>query len=37
MADKNKEKFIRTHVDGINGFRDSLNKQDNNGNNKRKR
>lgn len=35
MAD-DKEKFVRTHVDGINKFNDSLNKQGNNGNKRKK-
>ncbi|MBE4704426.1 hypothetical protein HER12_000687 [Spiroplasma platyhelix PALS-1] len=35
MAD-NKEKFVRTHVEGMNKFNDSLNKQNNNGNKRKK-
>lgn len=37
MADNDKEKFIRTHVDGINKFNDSLNKNNNGSSNKKRK
>lgn len=36
MGNENKEKFIKTHVDGINKFKESFNnKNDNNNKNKK--